>query len=405
MRPDLKPKRVAIWAGSIGLLLFLWAVADRGLFSDRRDPLARMAYGILEEGLRDPDPFVRGAAAKALSDAGTQIVLPLIEIALGDPDITVRLFAVEALPQLPVRDARRLIPASLSDPDASVRLTAIRVIAEAWPAGHAGEWLRPQLERAAGDPDGAVRLAALGALGLDGNVNTLSPFREALSDPQPETRLSAAFALGLTRHPTAAPLLMEALADPASSVRGHAAKALGELQAAEGIESLARVARDDSDPWVRSLAVTALSSLNGSDTAAHLRAAARDEDGLVRLSAGLALIEIGDRRGMDLLEEAFGHAEYGIRSGAARSVGELGHRAPAAIPPERAVKLLLPLLTDEVARVRAATVRALGWVGRPDVIPFLRAALSDSSPAVRCYASGAILRVKTRYSTEGGNPA
>ena len=62
----------------------------------------------------------------------------------------------------------------------------------------------------------------------------------------------------------------------------------------------------------------------------------------------------------------------------------------------QAGEALLPLVEDEVPRVRAAAVRALGLVGEVEALDAARAAQDDHDPAVHRAAELAVRRLQER---------
>jgi HEAT repeat protein len=109
---------------------------------------------------------------------------------------------------------------------------------------------------------------------------------------------------------------------------------------------------------------------------------------------------------MDLFKTAVSDPDYGIRSAAARSLGEIAQSARQEETGfgQEAIRFLVPLLKDPVSRVRSATARALGMIGRPDSLPALTERLNDDEGSVRCYAAGALLRIiyKESHSQKKG---
>jgi HEAT repeat protein len=62
---------------------------------------------VLARALRDPDPLVRGEAARSLGRIGVRECLEALARCLADPDATVRLAASTAMRAIVTRDAAR----------------------------------------------------------------------------------------------------------------------------------------------------------------------------------------------------------------------------------------------------------------------------------------------------------
>ena len=345
---------------------------------------------ILQDTLQEQDPFSRGAAAKAMGDSRDPAVLSWLATASKDTDSTVRLFTVEAAARFGAQTAIRFIDPALADPDPSVRLTAVRVL-----SGLKSAAPPSLLKKALTDEDPAVQLlglgTAVGALGMDSYPGALKIFEKALKNENPEARLIAATGLGKTGDVRALPLLAHTLRDPDATVRSYAAQALTDLGTVHAVPVLSN-ALSDPDAGVRSQVALALGAYRTSDVSILLQQAAQDSDPFVRLSAAVALSKQNDPQTLDLLKRALADSDYGIRSAAARSFGEI---VPSEDPDfgRKAAALLVPLLKDPSSRVRSAATRALGMIGKPEVLPDLTERLNDAEGSVRCYAAGAILRI------------
>jgi HEAT repeat protein len=168
------------------------------------------------------------------------------------------------------RVGRREIPHLL--PLLRARAPEVRAVVAAdlglWRADQAREALRETL----GDPDAAVRRAALEALLRLEAVQALPRVRELLAgDPDPEVRRLAARFLGRIR-------------DDVSPLR-----------------LLVRALQRDSAPAVRCAAALALGHLEATEALEPLREAARSEDLYLRRAAAEALLQLGEIEGLEIL--------------------------------------------------------------------------------------------------------
>ena len=126
-------------------------------------------------------------------------------------------------------------------------------------AGHTGN---VQVARSAlGHPDGAMRLAALGALARAGALST-DELLASMHDPDPGVRRRAAELAAAYPESAANVALLGLLDDAETLVAEMAAWALGERAPTSVVVSaLSRVAREHEDPLCREAAVAALGAL------------------------------------------------------------------------------------------------------------------------------------------------
>ncbi len=184
---------------------------------------------------RDPRPFVRVAAAKALalraegSSEAAAVLLALID----DPDLAVERAAIEACGEQRVESARTelLVRARLGTTE--LRAAALEAIGRL-----GGELVLEALAVGLADPDSRVRVAAtrgLGELGGSGSVSLLLSVLGTKDDEE----LSAAASAGLAKlGPMAWPDLLRVVNAPAHNGRRAAALILAEQAAPEAASAL-----------------------------------------------------------------------------------------------------------------------------------------------------------------------
>jgi HEAT repeat protein len=186
-------------------------------------------------------------------------------------------------------------------------------------AGHTGD--EALARRALGDPEGSVRVHALGALArmgrlapgdleaalADGDPRVRRRACElgavvaievaaALSDSDPLVVEAAAWALGERGDPAATAALAEVAAGhPDPLCREAAVAALGAIGDRAGLAAI--IAALDDRPAVRRRAVLALAPFEGEEVDQALRKAARDRDWQVRQGATDLLGDSGDLSG------------------------------------------------------------------------------------------------------------
>jgi len=290
----------------------LRAACARALGQCRGD--LRVTAALLR-GLGDPDPWVRYYACQSLGRLGIETATTAIARLVDDPAGQVRVAAIEALSHLrseiafealraagrsPDADVQRaalvglgisrqpeaapILVAAIGSADAATRLVAVSALAD---FDEAAEVLRA-LGRAAVDPDGAVRNAAIGFLAARRGEGATALLVDLLIRGGDVERVVAALALPIEGRAASlasalvhaddelAPLLVSALArmrgpDAEHTLRGAltlpnpaARKAVASAVAAQAtpdaFAALQRVAAADPDPEVRRIAALLLSN-------------------------------------------------------------------------------------------------------------------------------------------------
>ncbi|HEX2025525.1 MAG TPA: HEAT repeat domain-containing protein [Actinomycetota bacterium] len=217
--------------------------------------------------LEDADPSVRAAAARALAALGTSAQEVLVR-ALDHPQAEPH--ALEALAASPGSPPSGLIDYALRQQDAAQRdhrLWAAVANDTDDPRALLAHALR---HRALTHATNAIR-----AMARFGNAAALIAAVENLGSPEPEQRANALETLESVGDPDVVRPLLP-LWDPSGRPSGDRRAALTELL-------------DDPDPWIRACAVVAWSSGDGAPPERLRRLADDDPDPLVRRAATLAL--------------------------------------------------------------------------------------------------------------------
>jgi HEAT repeat protein len=165
----------------------------------------------------------------------------------------------------------------------------------------------------------------------------------------------------LRRQPFAAPLVLAKLRvtvkqDTNPERRARAAEALGEMVDPGSLPVLGDAALEDKDASVRAASARALARLNSPGAAAVLGDVLSDQATTVKIAALDVLITVGGFRDYELLLPLLGDADAGVRTRAARLLGE--HRVSAA-----ETTLVAVLKGDESTAARKAAAWALGRIG------------------------------------------
>lgn len=177
-------------------------------------------------------------------------------------------------------------------------------------AGHTGD--SAAARALLGDPAGAVRASALGALGRIGDLAD-EDLRTALADPDPVVRRRATVEARSRPEVDLVPLL----GDDDALVAESAAWALGERAPAEAgtVRHLSEVARAHPDPLVREAAVASLGAIGDAGGLAAILQATGDKPA-IRRRAVLALAPFDGPEVDAALERALRDRDWQVRQAA-----------------------------------------------------------------------------------------
>ena len=381
---------------------------------------ARPAVPVLEATLRDPDGYVRAAAALALRtmDPGHRPALrALLELA-RDPDAGLRKNALSLLGtgshrMRPLITGEAVVTAfaqALQDPDPRARYLAAAGLEN---LGRSAAPAAPALARALRDGERDVReqaCAALRAIGPRAAAAVPALAESLLHDDNWRQRQEAGVALREIGRPAAAavPALIRALDDPQDGVRDAAAQALAAMGGAAKASNakLVEVLRHkDRHAWLAAAQAVSRMGPEGKAALPLLQdALEHDPDPDRRLAAAEAVLRLDphNRAAIHRLCTYLGAADPSldedqrqrISYGARFSFKDLGPLAAGAVP------CLVRLLRDRRCPTRHLVIEALGAIGPasgeaiPDAIEVLRdrsaanwksaaRALANMGPAAR----------------------
>jgi HEAT repeat protein len=237
--------------------------------------------------------------------------------------------------------------------------------------------------------------------------------KTGFSDKNIDTRRQAVTATGsIGLDPEALRLVEQSLRDPDPLVRQTAAAQLGQMKAKDAIPSL-KTALDDASPEVAFAAAKALwdigdksgrdlieDVLTGQEKAAdgYVSSTMRDVKRKMHDPKALALMGIKEAQGALLGPFNIGvvAAEQAFRDGSGGSRA-LATTLLAQDCDTEALRLLQwSCANDKNWAVKAASAKALGQCGNADAIPTLEVNLTDSHPATRFMAAGAIVRLSAK---------
>ncbi|MEM8637215.1 MAG: HEAT repeat domain-containing protein [Cyanobacteria bacterium P01_G01_bin.54] len=193
---------------------------------------------LLEALTSHPNPVVRRASGKTLTLIGDPKTIPtLIQVLLTDKDQVVKGSVVGALARMGEASVLALLEI-LTHPQHPETIKGHA----AWALSFVGVEAREHLYAAFNSSSADVRCAVMGALaGLaqdqqDGQA--LALLRQGLDDPEPAVRIEAITALGNVQSQERLPDLLNRLSDPEPEVRKTLALALIKLKNSQAIQPL-----------------------------------------------------------------------------------------------------------------------------------------------------------------------
>ena len=307
----------------------------------------RQAWSKIRELLKtDTNSSVRAAAARALGQATTDVVLPALLAATNDSNLWVRYYAIRAIATHATTHA-----------DALTRLA----------------------ECATRDPAPPVRIAAIEALAASGSTSMAGALVPLIHDPEPEVAYAAAIALGSIATAESATALHTALADQDPAMQRAALEALGKRRMGP-VKEIAELARRSRDVGVQEQALRTLAEIGNAGAIAALLDLAGDRQ--LREGATTVLVDVA---AIDVSLLAPQLTLAGERS--RRLIVDVLSRTknPAATP------ILAGALSDSSPSVRLAAARALSRFDMHEARGQLSdLARTDENPAVRIAARDAL---------------
>lgn len=335
------------------------------------------SLSILHETYKNERAFVRAAAARAAGESQDAELVPLLNKATEDVYPTARLFALQGLQKVSSADALKAARRMTEDTDIWVRSAAVEILGD-----EGGPNVDAEMRAFLKSYDVPVRMAASSGLVKHGEGKYLEDVLEPLTHPIPDRRYQAIGYLGKIGTQEVLPHLAKLFDHAEPEMVFYSLKALEGKSTPDMLPKLKELVQRDNAS-IRYAAALAMGNLKEAEP--YLIPLCADKDGMVKLSAALALNRLGSDSCQIVFEELLSHADYGVRSATARVLGE-------AKVPDR-VRLLKTALKDEHSRVRTAAVRAVGMVGGPESFPILIELLQDSLEVVRVYAAGNLIHL------------
>ena len=332
---------------------------------------------ILYEAYKSERAFLRAAAARAAGESQDAELAPLLNKATEDVYPTTRLFALQGLQKVSTSEALKAARRMTEDTDIWVRSAAVEILGD-----EGGPEVVDEVRRFLKSYDVPVRMAASSGLVKHGEEKYLEDVLDPLTHPIPDRRYQAIGYLGKIGTEAVLPHLSELFNHAEPEMVFYSLKALEGKSTIEMLPKL-RELLGSENPSIRQAAALAMSNMRVAEE--DLIPLCADNDGMVKLSAALALNRMGSESCQIVFEELLKHTDYTVRSSTARVLGE-------SKVPDR-VRLLKIALEDKHSRVRTAAVRAVGMMGGPEAFPILAELLQDSLEVVRTYAAGNIIHL------------
>ena len=362
------------------IVLFALLVLPEAVFAEPRPEavlkkIRETSLTVLQEAYRSERAFLRAAVARAAGESQDVELVPLLNEASEDVYPTARLFALQGLQKVSSVDALKAARRMTRDTDIWVRSAAVEILGD---EGGTVDEVRKFLK----SYDVPVRLAASSGLVKRGEGKYLEDVLDPLTHPIPDRRYRAIGYLGKIGTEAVLPHLSKLFDHAEPEMVFYSLKAVEGKTTPDMLPKLRELILLDNAS-IRQAAALAMGNLREAE--ADLIPLCADKDGMVKLSAALALNRMGSNSCQIVFEELLKHPDYSVRSSAARVLGETNI--------SDRIRLLKLALDDEHSRVRTAAVRAVGMMGGPEAFPILVELLQDSLPVVRTYAAGNLIHL------------
>ena len=269
--------------------------------------------------LKDQQPEIRAAAARALGWPGNDEAVSALRECVETPGetVAVKAAAVLSLGRIGDRSARALVVSFTRDPDASIREAALRSVALGSlvdPADRTFYLMGLAEDRAVEAQLRAEAIRTLASVKEERVIESLSRILET------EPRLTIALPRGT---PTDQQVMTLRYAQ-ARDVAGWAAGALGLLEARTALPLLLRTAEDPKDYFLRLMSVRSLVAWNVPEAYPVLVRGLEDSLPDIRVLALTGLARLGDPKAVDPVLARLSDADPAVRALAVQTLGHLG---------------------------------------------------------------------------------
>ncbi|MCS7265295.1 MAG: HEAT repeat domain-containing protein [Armatimonadetes bacterium] len=362
------------------------SLAEKEEFRKQLEDYADIAAPEFAKLLKDSNEKVVLGALRVLAHLKRLTVIENIAAATKSPSIEIRKAAAQTLGVFGSPLAVKPLMEMLNDPVVEVRAAALEALAG--PGGRdAPPFLNevlPYLVEGLNDPNPQVRQAAVNGLVKLGQWS-LQAIAKVRSEGSPIAREEAEKAYlqiceGFRKD------LRE---NSDRLIRRDMARYIGELRYAKATSDLIDRLQNDADPEVRSACAYALGNIKAKFATGPLREVMENEkeEMPVRLSAAVALGQMGNENGIQFLIDQLKSSDEKIRSSAVEALRTIG---------KPATNLLIKAAQSKDPLQRWGAVAALGETGEPKAVPILLRALRDEDENVRAVAAASL--GKLRYA-------
>jgi len=269
--------------------------------------------------LKDQQPEIRAAAARALGWLGNDEAVSALRECVETPGetVAVKAAAVLSLGRIGDRSARALVVSFTRDPDASIREAALRSVALGSlvdPADRTFYLMRLAEDRAVEAQLRAEAIRTLASVKEERVIESLSRILET----EPRLRIALPPGTPTTRQ------TMDLRYAQVRDVAGWAAGSLGLLEARTALPLLLRTAEDPTDFFLRLMSVQSLVAWNVPEAFPVLVRGLEDPLPDIRVLALTGLARLGDPKAVDSVLARLSDASPAVRALAVPTLGHLG---------------------------------------------------------------------------------
>ncbi|MBF0500736.1 MAG: HEAT repeat domain-containing protein [Candidatus Riflebacteria bacterium] len=304
----------------------------------------------IAEALKSANDDVRYWVTRILDSIG-EAGMPYLVRALSDKNKNIRFYAAKALRGSSNPETVRHLIKALSDTSWSVRKIAAKSIMRM-----EGVSIEHLLRNISNDNED-IRYW-VGQILLETGSGRLNQIHECLKPNDPELRLYACQALGIIADPRSTEMLIDVLKVGNEWVRIYAAVALGRIGDARAVIPLIESLSDRNAEVHRNIMLS-FQKL-GSKVFEAISTCVESKDQILRRNSAIAIGELKEERGIDLLVMLLSDSVDKVRQAAAEAL--------ASFPGLKAHAMLIEALKDSSHLVRQAAIASLAEHARPEGI-------------------------------------